>query len=38
MKGGFKHETASSEYNVKGIPHVALFDKQGKMVYKGHPS
>lgn len=37
MKGGFKHPTASSEYCLSGIPHVALFDKEGKMIFKGHP-
>jgi len=37
MKEGFKHPTASSEYCVKGIPHVALFDKQGTLLFKGHP-
>lgn len=38
MAGGFKHPTASSQYCVKGIPHVALVDKNGKLVFKGHPS
>jgi len=38
MKEGFKHPTASNEYCIKGIPHVALFDKQGKLLFKGHPS
>jgi len=37
MKGGFKHPTASSEYCIKGIPHVALFDKKGVLLFKGHP-
>jgi len=37
LKGGFKHPTSSGEYAIKGIPHVALFDKNGVLVYKGHP-
>ena len=26
-----------SEWNFKGIPHVALMSKDGKIVFKGHP-
>jgi thioredoxin-related protein len=37
MKGSWEHPTASKEYAVEGIPHVALFDKEGKLIYKGPP-
>ena len=28
----------SETYGVKGVPHVMLIDKTGKIVFKGHPS
>lgn len=38
INGGFSHPTPKSEFCVKGIPFVALFNKEGVLVYKGHPS
>ena len=29
---------ASKVYNVKGVPHIMLIDKSGKIVFKGHPA
>ena len=28
----------SDVYGIKGIPHILLIDKSGKIVFKGHPS
>ena len=30
--------TASDDYGVKGVPHVALIDTHGKIVFIGHPA
>jgi hypothetical protein len=30
--------SCSDTYNVKGVPHVMLIDKEGTIVYKGHPA
>jgi hypothetical protein len=29
---------ASEVYGIKGVPHVMLIDKTGKIVFKGHPA
>jgi len=29
---------ADKEYGISGVPHVALIDKEGKIVFKGHPA
>jgi len=29
---------ASEVYGIKGVPHVLLVDKQGTIVFKGHPA
>lgn len=29
---------ADKDYGISGIPHVVLIDKEGKIVFKGHPS
>jgi len=30
--------TADKEYGISGVPHVALVDANGKIVFKGHPA
>lgn len=38
LNGGFSHPVSKSDFGIKGIPFVALYNKEGVLVYKGHPS
>lgn len=35
----FRHQSDCSKlYDVKGVPHVMIIDKAGKIAFKGHPA
>jgi predicted DsbA family dithiol-disulfide isomerase len=39
MKEGWDSENkAMQQFDIDGIPFVTLLDKEGKIVFKGHPS